>query len=802
MYSSSNPLHLLRYAWRDASRWASRSWKTASLTLATILAILYLAIAFIPLPDPITPGANTAWQYRLSQLDLNGAIFGRDAVSLYGSLGYWLRGAIVGDNFDTVFVVRLSVHLLLMVVALLKLSRLNDPFTRMILAISLLFPYTIAEIDPALQTESQIIFIGLLLLSLPELWADHKRYWPIGLGAATGILVNANASIGIAAITSLMLFLLVRGGQRWQVAPQFETATDIVLQLIETVLAFGALAFLSLAPGSGDLVWRLLIVIGVSVTIGYGLMPRFVRRATWIYGLFPKLGQFVQRLDRTADRAHNALAELGACLVFGVGLIYLAYYTEPSLLAYLRGYLELTLGNSSALTQAPSEAIVGFSGYLQGYIAALTDQLDRLPASLKYGGSALELRLVLLESIGLWLAIAIAVPLGNPAVAIAIFPIFFALVDRSLTVRSDDVLTFIFTLPFLLAIVISTWKSPRLRRVGSVVHLLTLIFCLCSYAYYVSVEDYPTDRLRVFAPDRVRIKAGALLNPQRLQDSLEQKSAASLAPLQFPADLRQAIGDRRVEVLPHETTIIAANHLNWSPLPVVPTRLAYTQYLDRLNRDALQNNPHDLLLYHFDPTDGYHPFFDAPATFFQLWCTYEMAPDLPAPLIPEAEADSPLADLLALTPRDRDRCRPPEIERSLSVSWNQRTSITTPQGAIVRAVVHLRYTLWGTLLNHLFRVPPVQLTLWNSAGETSTYRVLPGNATSGILLSPFPQTQREIEPWFRGEFPDRMYGFAFSTSNPRLFTPTIQVTLQTLQPTDVLDRRLSNIPFSPIAKND
>ncbi|NJN60316.1 MAG: hypothetical protein HC795_01150 [Coleofasciculaceae cyanobacterium RL_1_1] len=297
-----------------------------------------------------------------------------------------------------------------------------------------------------------------------------------------------------------MLFLLVRGGQRWQVTPQFETATDIVFQLIETVLVFGALAFLSLAPGSGDLVWRLLIVIGVSVTIGYGLMPRLVRRATWIYGLFPHVGQFVQCLDRISHRTHNALAELGACLVFGLGLMYLANYTEPSLAAYLRSYLELTLGNSSAMTQAPSEAIVGFGGYLQGYIAALTDQLDRLPAGLDYGGSALELRLVLLEAIGLWIAIAIAVPLGNPAVAIAIFPIFFALVDRSLTGRSDDVLIFIFTLPFLLAIVISTWKSSLLRQVGCAAHLLTLIFCLWSYAYYVNVEDYPTDRLRVFAP--------------------------------------------------------------------------------------------------------------------------------------------------------------------------------------------------------------------------------------------------------------------------------------------------------------
>lgn len=793
MYQSSNPLQLLRQGWRDVCRWASRSWKTASLTFGIAIAIVYLTVAFIPLPEPITPGTDTAWQYRLSQLDLNGAIFGRDAVSFYGSLGYWLRGAIVGDNFDTVFVVRLSVHLLLVVVALLKLARLNDHFTRITLAISLLFPYTIAEIYPALQTESQIIFIGLLLLSLNELWADDRRYWPIGLGAAAGLVCNANTAIGISAIASLMLFLIVRSGQHWKTTPTFETAIDIALKLIETVLAFGILAFLCLAPGSGDLLWRLLLVIGTSVTIGYGLLPRFLRRARLIYRLFPKIGRIIQRLDQTSHRTHNALAELGACLVLSLGLIYLAYFTEPSLAAYLRGHLELASGYSSALTQDPSEAIVGFGGYLQGYIAALTDRLDTLPAGMEYGGSPLELRLILLETIGLFSAIAIAVPLGNPAVAIAIFPVFFSLVDRSLTTRGHEVLIFIFSLPFLLAITISTWKSPILRRIGSVAHLLTLLFCLWSYTYYVQVENYPTDRLRVVAPDRVRIKAGALLHPQRLKDSLHQKSTDNLAPLQFPAALRQAIGDWNVEVLPDETTIIAANDLNWQPLPVAPTRLAYTQYLDRLNRDALQHNPRDLLLYRFDRTDGHHPLFDAPATFAQIWCTYEIAPDLPTPLIPDADPDSPLANLLALTPRDRDRCRPPTDDRSLSLSWNHPAPLITPQGSIVSAAIRLRYSLWGYLVKQLFRIPPVQLTLWNSAGEASTYRVLPENATHGILLSPFPQTQNDIEQWFRGEFPDRMYGFEFSTSNPKLFAPTIQVTLKTSQPLDVIDRQIQNM---------
>lgn len=788
MYQSSNPLQLLRQGWRDVCRWANRSWKTASLTVGIAITIVYLTIAFIPLPEPITPGTDTAWQYRLSQLDLNGAIFGRDAVSFYGSLGYWLRGVIVGDNFDTVFVVRLSIHLLLVVVAILKLSRLHDHLSRITLAISLLFPYTIAEIYPALQTESQLIFIGVLLLSLNDLWADGRRYWPIGMGAAAGIVFNANTAIGISAIVSLLLFLGVRSGQRWRATPTFATATEITLQGMETILAFGTLALLCLAPGTSDPLWRLLFVVGVSVTIGYGLLPRLLRRARLIYRLVPNLEAVIRRLDQPFDRTPNALAELGTCTVLGCGLIYLACFTEPSLAAYLRGYLELSSAYSSTVSPAPSEAIVGFAGYLQGYIAALTDHLETLPAGMEYGGSPLELRLIVLETIGLITALVIAVPLGNPAVAIALFPILFTLIDRSLITGGHEVLIFIFSLPFLLALTISTWKSSTLRRIGSAAHLLTLLFCLWSYVYYVHVEDYPTDRLRVIAPDRVRIKAGALLKPQNLKADLEQKSAENLAPLQLPASLRQAIGDRRVEVLPEESTMIAANTFNWQPLPVVPMHLASTQYLDRLNRDSLQHHPPELLLYRFDLTDGHHPLLDAPATFAQIWCTYEIAPDLPTPLVPDADSQSPLANLIALTPRDRDRCRPPQDDRRLSLSWNQPATLVTPQGSIVSAAIHVRHSLWGRLVNQLFRLPPVQLTLWNSAGEASTYRLLPENAAHGVILSPFPQTQNDIQQWFRGEFPDRMYGFEVSTAYPDLFAPTIQVTLRTSQPLDVIDQ--------------
>ena len=786
MYPSSNPLTLCRSALRDLLIWTRRSWKTASFSLGVAIAIVYLTVAFVPLPDPIAPGLDTAWQYRLSQLAEDEAIFGRDAVSFYGALGYWLRGAIVGDTFDSIFVVRLSVHLLLVAIALLKLSRTRDPLMRLALAVGLIFPYALSDIVPVLQTEWQIVAAWLLLLSVREFWNAGRRPWAIGLGAAAGVIINANSELGIAAIVSLLLFLGLRNAEDWQQEPSFETGSNIALELFETVLAFSVTAFVALAPSDGDLLWRLVVAVGVAVTIGYGLVPRLLRRLP-IARLLPKLGDAIARLDRGDD-----LKQIAACIVFGVALVYLACFTEPSLLTYLRGYWELTASYGSSLNPAPSDTVVGFGGYLQGFVAALRDRLDTLPAGMTYGGSPLEWRLAILEALGIAIAVSLAFVWGRSAVAIAVMPFVFFLLDRPSLGLDREILAFIFSAPFLLAVVVSTWKPPTLRRLGNIAQIAMLLFCLWSFAYYVRVDDYPADRLRIFAPDRVAVKLGKLLSPQVLQDSLDRQSAANLEPLKLSDATRDAIDDRSLEILPWETTLVAANDdLNWQPLPVVPLHLAYTEYLDRLNRDSLADDPRELILYRFESLGARHPFFDAPATTFQLWCGYQIDNELQPQITEELDdRNAATPPWLALSPRASDRCGDPTEENTVSASWNRQFAISTPQNTIVRADIDFRYSWLGAIAKTLFRIPPVYVTVWDGAGESDRYRLSPDNAIDGVLLSPLPRTPDDATAWFSGEFPDRVYGLEFSTANLGMFAPTIEVVLTEYQPEGVVDRQL------------
>jgi len=788
MYSSSNPLNLCRSALRDLLSWARRSWKTASFSIGVAIAIVHLTVAFVPFPDPIAPGLDTAWQYRLSQLAAEDAIFGRDAVSFYGALGYWLRGAVIGgdgDNFDSVFIVRLSVHLLLVAIALLKLARLRDPLMRWALAIGLIFPYALSDIVPVLQTEWQIGAAWLLLLSMREFWGKGRRPWAIGLGAAAGVIANASPDLGIAAIVSLLLCLGLRNWADWQRHPGLETGSCIVLELFETVLACGVTALLAIAPSDGDLLWRLVVAIGAAVTIGYGLLPRLLRRLP-ISRFVPAIGNAIARLDRRGD-----LKQIGACCIFAIVLVYIACFTEPSLLAYLRGYWSLTASYGSALSPAPSEAIVGFGGYLQGYVAALRDRLDVLPAGMTYGGSPLEWRLVTVEVLAIAIAVVLTVFWGDIATAIAVLPFVFVAIDRPSLGLDREVLAFVFSAPLLLAIVVSTWQPQRLRRVGNLVQIAMLLFCLWSFAYYVNTEDYAADRLRILAPDRVAAKLGKLLAPQRLQDEIERQSADNLVPLTLSDSTREKIGDRSVEILPWETTIVAANDFNWQPLPVVPLHLAYSAYLDRLNRDSLADAPRDLVFYRFESLADRHPFFDAPATAFQLWCDYQIDADL-QPWISEELDDRNIETppWLALSPRSRERCGAPTAETTLTASWNRQFGIATPQDTIVRAAIDVRYSWLGAIVKTLFHAPPVYLTVWDGANESDRYRLSPDNAIDGILLSPLPRTPEEAAQWFAGQFPKRIYGLEFSTANLGLFAPTIEVVLTEYQPRGVVDRRL------------
>jgi len=739
--------------------------------IAIGLLTLYLFFAFLPLPQPIATGLDPAWKYGISRLASEGAVFGKDVIFTYGSLGYLVRGAVVGDNFDTIFVFRLGIHLLLFALTIFKVMRTRDRLMQWAIAISVLFPYLIADFYQALQTEYQILYCILLLLSLDELWRPAVRQrWAIGLGAIAGFLLHTKVSLGLQAAVGLFLFLGAQWGATvWRDRTDLAKLEAATLNWLQSQLAVGTTAFLYLVPGQFDLWLRLLLVVGLSWLLGFALLPRVLR-------LIPPLSKF--------DR----LAESCFCGVYGLGLIYLTGFTQPSLWAYLQGYREITSGYSSAMSYAGSDAIVGFWGYLRGYFAALGDRLDQLPPELTYGGSALELRLGILILVALLVVVGVTIGWGNLGLGLALLPVVLLTFKHGFVRQGAHVLRFAFTVPLCMALGVNTFPMPIWRVWGLGLHVCALLFCVWSYTYYAHVYPsyYPPTALQVLAPARVAEKVAVLLNPAELAQTLAQQTATNLQGVKLPPEVRSTIGAQSVDVIPWETTIVPANDLNWQPRPIFQSQAAYTTALDLANRDYFQQTPPDFLLYNFQTVDQRHPFFDEPATAFQLWCTYELAPAAPELInLPQ------LSQVMLLSPRSQgDRCGEIQATQTIQTSWGQQASFAPPDGSVVRAEFYLHYSLWGKLVKMLFRVPPVRLTVWNGLGESQTYRLLPDNADDGVILSPLPLNPEEAKRWFRGILPERTYGFQVSTRYPDLFNPLIEVKLRTYQPQDIVDLRL------------
>ncbi|MBC8120620.1 MAG: hypothetical protein H7Y22_02140, partial [Gemmatimonadaceae bacterium] len=78
---------------------ASPTWFKGKLEYAALLpAILYIFLAFLPLPQGPVPGLDPSWQYALSWAAGEGLSFGRDIVFTYGPFSYLLVGRATAEN--------------------------------------------------------------------------------------------------------------------------------------------------------------------------------------------------------------------------------------------------------------------------------------------------------------------------------------------------------------------------------------------------------------------------------------------------------------------------------------------------------------------------------------------------------------------------------------------------------------------------------------------------------------------------------------------------------------------------------
>lgn len=256
-----------------------------------------------------------------------------------------------------------------------------------------------------------------------------------------------------------------------------------------------------------------------------------------------------------------------------------------------------------------------------------------------------------------------------------------------------------------------------------------------------------------------------LSNQRRQQARLSDEL---LSGDKLPAEWLRIIGQRTVDVIPWELSIIPANHLRWTPSPTIQTYQVVTPVLDRLaaRHFAGSGAPHFLIVEYGD-IDYRHPMWGAPAMWRSILSHY----------VPSSAHQFGNRVLLARRSRPPVELRPTTFLHE-SVALGEWHRVPARRGAVFAYIGFVPSPL-GRLATLLWLVPPVQVDVRYADGQIWTYRMLPTTSSDGVLMSPLPRAEWELLDWVHGDPAAPIVRFRIRGSGTGLYRDPVDVTWAT-----------------------
>lgn len=718
----------------------------------------YFFLAFLQMPVGMARGLDPSWTYAIGRAAAEKLIFGKDIIFTCGPFGYLVVfGLALKQHFLSVVGFHVAVHLIFCGLAVAKLRKLKHPFQKVLVALSLTVPFLLG----ISIFEYELIYTFLIVLSFDSLWERKSVRWAaVGLGGIASFCLLTKFTVGIYTLGSLMLLL---GANCYSALKSKSDRLISFLAVTDALLAAISVAFIFLNPNPKISLKELLLCLVFAGMIG---------AVTWLVQkriLLPFIADIAKKAKKKAPGLISAVRRIGWKGGFYVSyclfLIVTVLYSSPSLAAYIRGCLEISEGYSSAMS------IVG---------------------------SSWELGLAVSELILVSVLLILLAREGNLGLAL-VLAFVLALAFKHGFVRSGlHAIIFIRFTPIIVWLCWEKLKTVRFQKLSNLAHGYVLIL---AFAYLTVNLGVFIPHVQALTPARVGAQLSSLLNLKAFQSSLNEISAADLAQIKLPEKAIRLVGKKPIDIVPWEVLLAEANQLNWKPRPVFQSYSAYTRFLDSANYKSLSSAPRDYIFYNFASIDGRHPFFDEPETFFYILCNYEVSPELP-----EFINMPGLSNLTILSRRKSSICSALPGSKTISIPWNTPQPLEKSDGSIVRAAIKFEYSTFGKLYKTLFRVPPVKVQVTDMNNFSWIARLLPGNSENGVLISHLPQDALEAFSLFQGELPSPVKSFSFSTRNPFLFKPNIEISfvsynLASVQPPAIsleqISSRLSALKFLP-----
>ncbi|BAZ84406.1 hypothetical protein [Dolichospermum compactum] len=695
-------------------------WK---LLFPSFILFIYVFIAFLPLPSPIKTGLDPSWAYAISQAAQKQLIFGKDIIFTFGPLGYLISSPTFDENFFQITIFRWFVYLFLFIVSILRIVTIENRIQQLFIGLSILLALFIGS-----STDYQILFIFLIILSFDNFINKYPRLLFLLLGSVSGFCALTKFTLGIYTFGLINLFLLANIYQSFK----NKSKTDIVnyvFAIINSGLGFISIAFIFLSPHQyllslNKIIINLLIagVMGVSVA----LVQKRIKNKSESKGKIAKLFNIF--------RNNLLLPWLVFYVIYFLLLLHTIFSNEySSLIDYLRNSLEISSGYSSAMSTIGSKKEVALA--------------------------ISELCLII------WLMFLITKE-GYLNLSLPLLFVLFLSFKHGFVRQDGHVVVFAITVPLITSLLILKISKFRHQKISYYFFTYILIASLIISFPHISLRN-PAKKLM---PKQTINNLIHLFDINNLKLTVDKKTRSNLAEVQLPDHVKNLVNNKTIDIIPWEISLVPANQLNWKPRPIFQSYSAYTKTLDNFNFDSMSKSPRDYIFYNFMSIDGRHPFFDEPKTFSYIFCNYELSAD-----VPDFIKTPDLSNIVLLEKRQVSRCLPDSLGEISSIPWNNAYSIEVGNGKIIRAKVKFQYSLLGKIYKTLFRSPPVMMKIDYVDNSQKTYRIIPENSETGVIVSHLPKDDNEALSFFRGKLPAKVKSFSFQTINSLLYAPKIEI---------------------------
>lgn len=250
--------------------------------------------------------------------------------------------------------------------------------------------------------------------------------------------------------------------------------------------------------------------------------------------------------------------------------------------------------------------------------------------------------------------------------------------------------------------------------------LLVAGIILCSSFTFTSW--FPDDGLlaqfvQTFSVRTMLAPVKSLADTERLQKAYDQNLA--VIRKQFP--LPQVEGD--TDIYPWNQMALFAGGLNYRPRPVFQSYSAYTPELAELNAAHLRSDrAAGNIVFEIDPLNGRYPSLDDGLSWPELLTRYDIA-------------DSNGKFLLlkrAATPQEYHLTRLEET----TIHFGETFMLPAATNAPLWAEMEINKSMLGTVVETLYKPPIVRLMVSLRDGRQVVFRLVPGEARGGFILSP------------------------------------------------------------------